>query len=572
MTTRDPNQDAPLEQPDQTPPVSTSPRAPMNELGRTGLKQYSGLIYEEFLPQLQGRRGYKVYQEMQDNSPVIGAVLYAVESTLRSVDWTVEPATDDPADIEAAAFVESCMHDMEHTWEDFVSEILTMLPYGWSYFEIVYKKRQGRRTPDGKKRKVESRFSDNKLGWKKFAPRAQDTLYKWEIDKYGTIRGMEQWPQPTGGSDRFESNPDDWGGKLIFLPIEKCLLFRTTSRRNSPEGRSMLRTAYRPWYFSKRVEEIEAIGLERDLAGMPFAGVPIELLEATRSPEAAATFNYIKDVVTKTKRDEQEGIIFPLVYDDQGNKMYEFSLLSTGGRRTFDTGAIVQRYTQQMAMTVLADFILLGHESTGSFALSSDKTELFAVALGSILDSIEDVLNDHALPKLLDLNGYPTDEKQPMLRHGDIEKPDLQELIQYVQGLVSSGAPLFPDIVLENRLRELADLPLITEEERERIEQEKMEKEMEQMQMGAAPPGMGVAPGQSGGPQSPFGMGQPGRPKEGGGKPPTTNQTATSGGPGRPSSTSTSPPARERTPQPAGSSIRKALADVVARVGQGIDL
>jgi hypothetical protein len=538
-----------------------------NELGVTGLKQYSGLIYEEFLPQLQGQKAYKVYKEMQDNSPIIGAVLYAVESTLRSVDWTVEPATDESDDIEAAEFLESCMHDMSHTWEDFISEILTMLTFGWSYFEVVYKKREGRTTETGRRRGVPSRFDDGKIGWRKFAPRGQDTLYRWEIDPTGGIHGMHQYPFPTGSGLIYDGNQRNQS--VVYLPIERCLLFRTTSRRNNPEGRSMLRTAYRPWYFSKRISEIEAIGLERDLAGMPFASVPIEILSDDRGAAETATFNYIKDVVTKTKRDEQEGIIWPLVFDDDGNKLYEFELLSTGGRRTFDTGAIIQRYTQEQAQTVLADFILLGHEAVGSFALSSDKTELFAVALGSMLDSIEDVINRHAAPRLLALNGLPTDEKQPMMRHGDIESPDLQELITFVSGLSSAGAPLFPDLVLENHLRELANLPPITEEEREKVEQEKMEQEQAMMGMG----GMGMGPGQGNEQQSPFqGMGKPGRPQENFGKPQSKNEASTTGaGSGRPAAQATNKPQSNQPKRMAGSAISKALEEVLAKVGEGVE-
>lgn len=537
-----------------------------NELGRTGLKHYSGLLYEEFLPQLQGQKANKIYREMQDNSPVIGAVMYAVESTLRSVDWSVEPATDDSADIEAAEFLESAMHDMSHTWEDFISEILTMLTYGWSYFEVVYKKREGRTTETGRRRAVGSRYNDNKIGWRKFAPRGQDTLYRWEIDQNGGIRGMWQYPWPTGAGLIYDA--DERSSNTIYLPMERSLLFRTTSRRNNPEGRSMLRTAYRPWYFSKRVEEVEAIGLERDLAGMPFAGVPLELLEESPSPEAAATLQYVKDVVTKTKRDEQEGIVWPLAYDEDGNKLYEFDLISTGGRRTFDTGAIIQRYMQQMAMTVLADFILLGHEAVGSFALSSDKTELFAVALGSMLDAIEDTINRHAAPRLLALNGFPVDEKQPMLRHGDIEKPDLQELIQYVSSLAAAGAPLFPDLVLENRLRELADLPLVTEEEREEMEQAKMEEA--QAMMGGMETGMGAAPGQGMEQPSPFGQqGKAGRPQTNFGNPQSKNEASTTGGgSGRPAGQSTNKPQSTEPKRAQGSAISKALEEVLAQVGQ----
>ena len=432
-------------------------RTGMNELGRSGLKHFGGTLYEEFLPNLQGTRGQKIYKEMSENSPIIGAMLFAVESLLRSVEWEVDPASQSSEDVAAAEFLEECKEDMSHTWEDFISEVLSMLIYGWSYFEIVYKRRKGpKRTPT-------SAFDDGRIGWRKFALRSQDTLYRWEIDDTGGIKGMWQYPVPsTPASGRLSH-------ETVLIPIEKALLFRTTSTKNSPEGRSVLRSSYRPWYYSKRIEEIEAIGIDRDLAGIPIARVPIELLSTERTADQTATYNYIKDIVTRTKRDEQNGIIWPRALDPEtGEDMFDFELLNSGSRRSFDTGAIIQRYMQQQAMTIMADFILLGHENVGSFALSSDKTELFAVALGAWLDGIEEILNRHAVPRLFELNDFGVEEF-PKFRHGDIEKPDIQAVGTYVQHLAAAGAPLFPDIELENRLRGYADLPEADPEERDKL-------------------------------------------------------------------------------------------------------
>jgi hypothetical protein len=112
-------------------------------------------------------------------------------------------------------------------------------------------------------------------------------------------------------------------------------------------------------------------------------------------------------------------------------------------------------------MTVLADFILLGHEVVGSFALSSDKTDLFAVALGTYLDGIQEVINRFAVPRLWILNGMdPT--TCPKVQHGDISTPDLGVLGAYVLALVQAGMPMFPDEQLENHLRQVAHLPEIT--------------------------------------------------------------------------------------------------------------
>ena len=53
------------------------------EAGRIGQRRYAGTLYEEFLPELRGRRGTEVYREMSENDDVVGAVLFAVEMLVR---------------------------------------------------------------------------------------------------------------------------------------------------------------------------------------------------------------------------------------------------------------------------------------------------------------------------------------------------------------------------------------------------------------------------------------------------------------------------------------------------------
>jgi hypothetical protein len=394
----------------------------------------------------------------------------------------VQPASDSPEDLEAAEFLYQCQQDTSHGWEDFVAELLSFLPYGWSYFEVVYKIRGGPTETDPKFR---SKFNDRRVGWRKFALRSQDTLHRWEFDSDGGVKGM--WQQPIG--DAMATKP-----QIVFIPIEKAVLFRTTSAKNNPEGRSVLRSAYRSWYFQKRIQEIESVGLERDLAGLPVMRVPIELLETGRTAEQTATYNYLRDIVTRVRRDEQEGLMLPLAYDENSNELFKFELLTSGGKRQFDTGAIVQRYSQEIAMSILSDWLLLGHESVGSFALSSDKTELFAVALGSWLDSIQETLNRHVVPRLFQLNTFPID-RYPEFRHGDIESPNLAELADFVQKLSAAGAPLFPDIELENKMRQLADLPEVDPAERENMLAQQQQDQMMQMMMGGQPNGNGGGAG-----------------------------------------------------------------------------
>ena len=403
------------------------------EYGKTGLFRFdTGWIYEEFLRELQGRKGIEVYKEMSENDDIIGAILFATEMLMRQSKWSIQEAGTEQADLDAAEFVRTCMDDMEETWSDFISEVLSFLTYGWSYHEIVYKRRMGR----SKNPETNSKYTDGLIGWRKLPIRSQDTLWEWKYDEKDNLIGLVQCAPPL-----YEQ---------VFIPIEKALHFKTKSRKGKPDGRSVLRYCYRNWYFKRRIQEIEGIGIERDLAGLPVLEAP-EGVDIW-SDEYAAELAKAERIVRSVRRDEREGIVL-------GNG-WKFSLTSTGGRRQFDTNQIIERYDTRMAMTVLADFVLLGHQAVGSFALSSDKTELFGVALGAFLDLICEVFNNQAIPRLIDINGehFAGITDYPILTHGDIETQDLGQLGEFVSKMVGIGA-ITPDESMEDYLRLAADLP-----------------------------------------------------------------------------------------------------------------
>jgi hypothetical protein len=402
-----------------------------DELGSTGLKRTGRgytIIDEEFLPELTGERGRRIIREMRDNDAVIGAVLYAIEMLIRNVDWRVEGEEEDQVE-----FVSSCLSDMSHTWEDFIAEVLSMLPWGYSWHEIVLKRRMGWQANPSKR----SRYNDGKIGWRKMPIRSQDSLIEWKFDDEGGVQAFVQ------------QAPPDY--HRVEIPIDRSLLFRVGMHKGNPEGRSLFRNAWRSWYMKRRIEDIEAVGVERDLAGLP---VIYRSGEISKLHDAA-----LKDILRNVRRDEQEGVLLPLAYDENNNPMLKFELLSSAGSRQLDVGAVIDRYDKRIAMTVLADFIMLGQSNVGSFALSSNKTELFATALGAILKSIAGVMNRHAIPRLLALNGFTYDEKAAYLVPGDVETPDLKELGAYVTALAGAGATLFPDDDLENYLRKAGSLP-----------------------------------------------------------------------------------------------------------------
>lgn len=405
------------------------------EIGRVGQRRYGGIFYEEFLSELRGRKGAEVFTEMSNNDETIGAILFAIEMLVRQASWNVEPGGSTAKDLEAAEFVKSCMDDMQQTWIDTISEILSFLTYGWSFHEIVYKRRMGR-TKDNR---TSSKYDDGLIGWMKLPIRSQETLYQWEYDDQDNLIGMTQMPPP------------DFG--LITIPMNKAMLFRTRSRKDNPEGRSILRTAYRSWYFKRRIQEIEGIGIERDLAGLPVITTPEGMDIWDKDDEDMNAIRAgLEAMVKNIRRDSTEGLVLPFGYT--------FELTSTGGSRQFDTNSIIARYDTKISQTVLADFIQLGHESVGSFALSSDKTNLFSMAICAFLDIICQTFNSQGIPALIDINGdhFAGVTDYPRLTHGDIEDVDLATMATYIKDMTSIGV-IIPDESLEDYVRQLGKLP-----------------------------------------------------------------------------------------------------------------
>jgi hypothetical protein len=414
------------------------PAAPkFTEIGRSGLRQWSGYIYDEFVPDLSGDRATRTFREMADNHPIVGGVLLAIDMLIRKVDWWFQEASDSPEDLAAKDFADECFTDMSRPWKTVSSEILSFLPFGWDLHEICYKIRNGPQ-PDRPGAPPSSKYTDGKIGWRKFAMRAQESRERWVFDEEGGLQGMKQW-----GRDP--------------IPIDKALLFRTTAAKDNPEGRSILRNAWMPWYYQRRHRHNEAIGIERDLAGLPMLTPPdgtgaVDLIDIwdPNDPEMVAYRREAEELIRNVRRDENDGVLKP--------PGWEFELLGQTGRRQIDVGAVIDRGNVEISVSMLTDFLLLGHGRVGTQALAEEKTDVFVAALGAWVDEIGSVMNAFAVPRLFELNPTFRVTEHPKLMHGDIEAPNLAELGEFIKDTVGVGV-MVPDPGLEDFVRSKASFP-----------------------------------------------------------------------------------------------------------------
>ena len=429
------------------------------ELGVYGKNTYTGDIRaDEFLQELKGKRAIQKYREMRDNNAIVGSVMYAVEQTLRDVKIDVVAADNSEAAKREAEFVKSVLDDMEHSLDDHISEAISYLTYGFSWFEVVYKRREG----DARSGKKASKYEDGRIGIKKIAIRAPWTVERFEVDQdSGEVLGM--WQEAA------------WGKTPKMIPVEKSLYYRTTSLNNDPSGRSVLRNSYVSYSYLNKVQAYEAVAIERELHGVPVGRMPAEYLSSDATADQSALRNQFERILRDLKNNEQGYALLPsdLYVDADGKptnqRLMDIELITANGSRSIDIDPVVKRYQHDIARSLMAEFLMLGSGS-GSYALSKTKTDLFLRSLESYINTVVDVLNKQLVERLWQLNGLPW-ETMPKLVAGDVAPHDLRELASFLRNINNAGIEVQDQVEVVTDLMSIAEIDFYPQKYEEKMQQ-----------------------------------------------------------------------------------------------------
>jgi len=416
------------------------------ELGHIGLKSSAGQIRQEQFADLTYPKAAKTYHKMSYD-PTIASALTVLADTIRRLEWEV--VVPEGASQEKANFIKECMDDLDRPWKEYINEFLRMLVFGYNVNEKVFKRRKG----NSRRNKSPSKYNDGKIGWKKLPSRDQQSLTKWLWDSSGRdLIGVKQNLSHVEG-DRFSNNM----AMEVNIPRSKFMLFRHNAQLDSPEGLSPLRHCYLPWRYKSTIEEYEAIGISRDMAGMPVVGLPPEYMSPNASGDKKEIFEYMQQVVANINANEQAGLVFPRFIDpDSKQDLFSFELLGISGGKQYETDVIVKRYEHRLLMTFLADVLLMGGDSAGSYALSDNKLSLMAVKIGAVLDQLTATLNRDLVGHTFVLNSWD-DEVLPEINYKPFDTDSLDDIGKFVQRVVSVGA-MEVDQGLSNKLRDLVEL------------------------------------------------------------------------------------------------------------------
>lgn len=397
-----------------------------------------GIRYLDTLVELRGTQGMRNLRIMSDNDPTVGAILMGITMLTRGARWSFQPASETPAAAEAAEFMQGVMDDMEITFEDFLDDAMTMLVYGFSLFEIVMKRR-----------------ADGRIGVRKLGPRPQWTIENFDVDDSGS-RMLGAWQNTL------------YQG-IVYLPAERLLHMKVKSAYADPAGKSILRNAYRSYRYVTNIQEYEAVAIERELNGLPVGRIPSEYLDPNADASKLAFVEKFKTILRDVKRNEQGYLLIPSdVYEDADGKisnqrMVDFELLASKGTRDIDTNKSIVRHQQDMARSVLADFLMLGSGDRGSFAMSKSKTDIFVKSMRSILNSVAAPINRSLVPKIWEANAFDP-ALMPKIQYENLAPVDLDVLGGFIRSLALANANIFPDLGIENALLNAAGLPPKTRE------------------------------------------------------------------------------------------------------------
>ena len=400
------------------------------DIGATGLQENWGQIQDDFLTEWRGPEKVKRVTEVLKNSPGVGAMRFAMEMQMRNADWYVNSRSG--GNERAVALVQDSMENMSYSWDDHIIDAMLMFWYGWEKSSIIYER-------------VGSRIL-----WRKLKMLGHDTVQRWLIAPDGGIVGLQQWPHLW---------PDP-------ISIERLILYRTRKTQNNPEGESFLRPAWIPWYYIKNLQQIEAIGIERNLAGMPVLQPPMGADMSQGSDDRTTAEKILRNV----RQDEQAGLLLPPPKGPEDHQQWKFWLASPEGTgKALEIGQTISRHEKRLLMSTLSQFLMLGMDNVGAMATFDGATDFFTAGVNAGADIIAETFTKHAIPRLLRLNGLNDAIDDVILEHSPVGETGLDVLIE----LLSKAGP-FITFTAEDEvmIRSRFQLPEKSVEELEQLREE----------------------------------------------------------------------------------------------------
>ena len=363
-----------------------------DEIGVSGLKQYSGFIEEAYHTDLRWPACQPLFSRMRRSDPEVSIVRGIYTSLARRAQFYWElPDDPTPEEQAAAEFGESVLLDLEGGLSSWIETMLSNVPFfGCGMWEVLWGVRSSNwRAPNGDDWR--SQFNDGKFGIRRLAWRDTSSFDRWEFSDNGKVTGMRQFVPNT--ADR------------ILLPLNRCLHL-TFGDTHNPEGLSPLEAIWRLERIKYGLEVIQGIGFEHSAGHLSVKAEE----EITKESDA---------MIRKAAR--------AVMMAQEGNyaawpKGYTGEIIDS----PFGAAAAILQTIQYWGVLKLTLFnmqwvALSATTGAGSYSAMSDSSSMFMVTFNSMLDGFAAQSDAQIGRRLYNYNDFGA-IRRPILKARPIEK------------------------------------------------------------------------------------------------------------------------------------------------------
>lgn len=430
-----------------TPP-NTRPRS------RSGRAHHGGFLdFEELNSELIHPYSHQVFDRMYRTDGDCRRSLAMVCNPIIAGVFAIEPYGGDDADQKArdhAKLVEWVL--WEYLSPNFALHLHEALPLftrsGFAPFEQVWQPAEH----DGRQVLVP----------RKLCLMLPKSIWQWEQDDLGDLAAITQL-LPTGGPN---GEPTDG---MIRIDAQDLVYYRVGQEGDNFEGVSLLRPAFKHWFFKDGIERLDVLGIEREATGYPVLYPPANKLNSGEAEE-------VLDQIGNLRAGEGSSVVMPgpkAGTTDKETDAWLLEVLGLGGEGVRKVMDRLSYESDKIAAGVIAEFMRLGQAGEGARATADVQQDPFHIGVHALSKVLLAPWNELLIPRIItanfgDADGFPT-----LL----MERPDstsLTELASATSSLVSSGL-LTPDPALEDHLRDRASFPAADPRVRAEREQQRAE-------------------------------------------------------------------------------------------------
>jgi hypothetical protein len=407
-----------------------APGTALREFGYTAPSPFTSWTRRDDNTKLHAQNGIRIYYNMRRQDGAVRASMRLLKTPVQGAHWFVEPYTKDnntPAskqDISIADFVSDNLFErLNVPWATLLSDVLLMADYGYMAFEKVYPSTGI--DPDGR------------LRLQKIAPRHPLDIQEWDYDFNGGPNGCKMFSNPYSGPSPASQGTGMEALTERFIPIAKMVIFSHEPEAGDITGISVLRSAYKHWYYKDTLYKIDAIQKERHGIGIPVIKLP---------PGFSTEDQKLADNLGRNLRtNERAHVTLPPLWD---------LIFAEIKGQPVDCMKSIEHHDMRIKSNVLGSFM---DATTGT---QDSNVDIFLKSTRYLADYVCDIFNKYVIKQLVDLNyKLGVDRGYPRLRARRIgEWEDIRTLSFAIRNLVSIDA-IRPDDNMESQLRREMDLP-----------------------------------------------------------------------------------------------------------------